>query len=359
MTIGDDSFRAVSVRSPMKDAQHPSKEIVIALPLKGGVRQVHCPAVPSAVVGLCLLFFAGISGWALIDYTRLVTLTVHHQESIGELTERNEALTKSTNALRANLARISHRVRLAAVRRRDESDELRETVLAKEPSSGAGDEWEIWGDIGPWWLAGRSKNRRAAGGIGGAEVDCGSARGRCGSKARKAALVAKQVHATVEDTAFHAVPLAIPVSGPVTSHFGVRTSPFTHGRRMHEGMDIDCRVGAPIQASGAGIVEFVGRHGTYGLVVDINHGGGLVTRYAHLSAATQRVGTRVGRGTLIGRCGTSGRSTGPHLHYEIRENGNPVDPRRYLFIGKTIDATPVRGVQVAAKGRGKGWRKIG
>lgn len=353
----------------MKDSSPSSPDIVIALPLKGGIREVRCPAIPSAVVGSLLLVLGLISGWALVDYSRLITLSMKHEDTIGELAERNAALTETTNALRANLARVSYRVRAATSHARRASGDRREqTPNQKKGSRGitrtVNDEWESWGDVGPWWLAGRSKSRRDGGGIGGAEVDCASPRGRCDRKKRTVALVARQKGGDIPGASFHAVPLAIPVAGPVTSHFGVRTSPFSHGRRMHEGMDIDCTIGAPIQASGPGIIEFVGRHGTYGLVVDVDHGGGLVTRYAHLSAAPQKVGTRVGKGTIIGRCGSSGRSTGPHLHYEIRENGNPVDPRRYLFIGKTLNVTPLRGLQVAAKGRGavdrdKIGRKIG
>lgn len=348
----------------MKESVNPSSDIVIALPLKGGVKQVRCPVLPSAAVGCFLLILGAISGWALVDYSRLVTLSLQHQDTIGELTARNQSLEQTVNGIEAHLTRMSYRVRAATTCERRGFLGRGEDDSKERAASQSTEEWVSWGDIGPWWLAGRSKARLAGGGVGGAEVDCSSAQGRCDVNRGKTTGAVQRGSGAVRDTSLHPVTLVIPVSGPVTSHFGVRTSPFTHGRRMHEGMDIDCRIGAPIQASGAGEVEFVGRHGTYGLVVDINHGGGLATRYAHLSGTTLKVGARVGRGTIIGRCGSSGRSTGPHLHFEIRENGVPVDPRRYLFIGKSIDRARSRGVQVAAQsrtssGRDKSARKIG
>jgi murein DD-endopeptidase MepM/ murein hydrolase activator NlpD len=132
---------------------------------------------------------------------------------------------------------------------------------------------------------------------------------------------------------------------------------------MHEGMDIDCTTGAPIRAAGAGMVLAVGRHSSYGLVVDIAHGGSVKTRYAHLSSALVRAGAPIARGTVLGRCGSSGRSTGAHLHFEVHQNGSPVDPRRYLFRGDSLPGRSSRKIQVASSNqvdnRSKGTRRIG
>jgi murein DD-endopeptidase MepM/ murein hydrolase activator NlpD len=122
-----------------------------------------------------------------------------------------------------------------------------------------------------------------------------------------------------------------PCEGFVSSSFGFRTSPFTGKREFHKGLDVSAPTGTPIYAPGKGKVSFAGRDGGYGLALAITHSSGLVTRYAHLHGASVRNGQTVGRGELVGYVGNTGRSTGPHLHYEVRLNGVPVDPIRYVL----------------------------
>ena len=119
-----------------------------------------------------------------------------------------------------------------------------------------------------------------------------------------------------------------PVSGPVTSGFGQRCG--SSGCRMHNGIDISAPVGTPVGASAAGTVVAAGDQGAYGLTVIIDHGDGFATLYAHLSAISVSSGQRVARGSVLGAVGTTGNSTGPHLHFEIRYGGSPVDPAAYL-----------------------------
>ena len=126
------------------------------------------------------------------------------------------------------------------------------------------------------------------------------------------------------------IPSVWPVRGPVTSRFGLRQSPYGHGGEMHGGIDIDCRYGASVAASGDGEVVFAGRDPGYGGLVVVAHPGDIRTMYAHLSAVYVRVGQTVRRGQQVGAAGASGRATGPHLHYEVRVAGVPVDPGRYL-----------------------------
>jgi len=118
--------------------------------------------------------------------------------------------------------------------------------------------------------------------------------------------------------------LAVPAIGQWTSPFGPR------GGRMHYGQDIAARYGSPVKAARSGVVIANGWYGGYGKYLDVRHEGGIVTRYAHLSAANVRVGQGVNRGQQIGKIGTSGWATGPHLHFEVRVNGRPVDPRPWL-----------------------------
>jgi len=126
------------------------------------------------------------------------------------------------------------------------------------------------------------------------------------------------------------VPSLWPVRGIVTSPFGLRQSPYGDGGEMHGGIDIMSRYGAPVAASGDGEVIFAGRDSGYGGLVIVAHPGDIRTLYAHLSAMYVREGQTVRRGQAVGAVGASGRATGPHLHYEVRVAGMPVDPGRYL-----------------------------
>lgn len=116
----------------------------------------------------------------------------------------------------------------------------------------------------------------------------------------------------------------------ISSGFGYRRDPFTGRGAMHKGLDFRGPVGAPIYAAAEGRVTFVGRKSGYGKVVEITHGNGLITRYAHMSKFSAKVGQRVDTGDVIGAIGSTGRSTGPHLHFEVRINGRAVNPRPFL-----------------------------
>ena len=122
-----------------------------------------------------------------------------------------------------------------------------------------------------------------------------------------------------------------PTKGWVSSRFGYRVSPFTNEREFHTGLDIVTRNKAPIVAPADGIVASVGRDYGYGNIVTINHGNGLKTRYAHLSKSLVKKGQFVKRGEEIALVGTTGRTTGPHLHYEVLLDGVPVNPQRYIL----------------------------
>lgn len=133
----------------------------------------------------------------------------------------------------------------------------------------------------------------------------------------------------------------------VGSLYGYRTDPFTRRAKFHSGVDIKARWGDPIAASHAGTVQFAGWFSGYGNLVIVNHGGGVTTYYAHLSSFDVAVGDRVERGVLVGRAGSTGRATSPHLHYEVRHDGNPVNPFQPLALPPSSDyfkqATPPAG----------------
>ena len=129
------------------------------------------------------------------------------------------------------------------------------------------------------------------------------------------------------------VPSAAPVNGPVGSGFGFRTDPFSGRAALHTGLDFPAEPGTPIQAAAGGVVVLKEVHPAYGNVIEIDHGNGLVTRYAHCSSIEVNQGDLVKRGQLVARVGTSGRSTGPHLHFEVLVDGVPQDPARFLAGG--------------------------
>ncbi len=126
-------------------------------------------------------------------------------------------------------------------------------------------------------------------------------------------------------------PTIWPIRGWITSPFGHRVSPFTGTLQMHDGLDICARLGTPIKATAAGVIIYSGWKSQYGKTVTIDHGYGYLTRYAHMSKIIAKNGQRIKRGEIIGNVGSTGRSTGPHLHYEVRVNGLPVDPKKYLL----------------------------
>ncbi|MCR9067452.1 MAG: M23 family metallopeptidase [Rhodobacteraceae bacterium] len=134
------------------------------------------------------------------------------------------------------------------------------------------------------------------------------------------------------------LPFSIPVNGSFrfTSGFGYRRDPFTGSRRLHAGTDFAGSRGTPIVAAGDGTVIFAGRQSGYGLMVELRHRDGFTTRYAHLSRIRVSEGERVSRGERIGDMGNTGRSTGTHLHYEVRRNGDPVNPMTFITAGRDV-----------------------
>ena len=118
----------------------------------------------------------------------------------------------------------------------------------------------------------------------------------------------------------------------VSSHFGYRSDPFTAAKKFHSGIDLAARRGTPIHATGKGEVVYAKMsYGGYGNLVKIDHGDGLITKYAHMQLINVKKGDIVERGQIVGKVGTTGRSTGPHLHYEVNLNGKAVNPIRYMW----------------------------
>jgi len=125
-------------------------------------------------------------------------------------------------------------------------------------------------------------------------------------------------------------PDAWPVQGVVSSEFGVRLSPFANQEEFHKGVDIMAPAGSPVRAPAPGLILFAGEDAEGSQAVILDHGGGYVTTFSHMQRLDAKTGDRLERGDAVGAVGQEGRSTGPHLHYEVRLHGVPVDPKKYL-----------------------------
>jgi murein DD-endopeptidase MepM/ murein hydrolase activator NlpD len=138
-----------------------------------------------------------------------------------------------------------------------------------------------------------------------------------------------------------AVPIRKPMTGDLeaTSGFGMRTDPFIRAPAMHTGLDFRADTGEPARATAAGTVTVAGWSGGYGRMVEVDHGNGFATRYGHLSQIDVEVGQSVKIGQIVGRVGSTGRSTGPHLHYETRVDGDAVDPQKFLRAGVRLGSS--------------------
>jgi murein DD-endopeptidase MepM/ murein hydrolase activator NlpD len=150
--------------------------------------------------------------------------------------------------------------------------------------------------------------------------------------------------------------VAMPAMGPITSYFGYRYHPILHFTRFHAGVDIGASWGSPIVAAGDGQVAAAGWSGGYGRQVRIWHGGGLMTTYSHMSDIVAAPGSFVHRGQLIGYVGSSGLSTGPHLHYEVLKDGTPVNPLGVRFVSAPVADTHLAD---AVKARLKALLSVG
>jgi murein DD-endopeptidase MepM/ murein hydrolase activator NlpD len=153
------------------------------------------------------------------------------------------------------------------------------------------------------------------------------------------------------ETALAAVPSFMPVKGfSYSSGFGVRFDPFTGMSAMHAGVDMAGKMGDPVYAAATGTVSLAGWSGAYGNCVEVSHGKGLATRYGHLSAILVHPGETVHQGDVIARMGSTGRSTGTHLHYEVRIDGRAVNPRPYLDASNYVLAAQHRAADAAGPG---------
>ncbi len=247
---------------------------------------------------------------------------------------RSERLQRENAVLAHEIGQLGQRVStlsdtLAIISRRDEEVRL---VAGLEPLDPTVRRAGIGGPAGPWPERERLITEGGATGREALRVHA-----NVDALIRRANLVASSFREASDSLSSHvqrlsATPSIMPTEGFLTSNFSqVRYHPILHYDRPHEGIDITATYGTPIIAPAAGRVTKVGWSNGYGMMVEIDHGYGVVTRYAHQSRTAVVVGQQVRRGDRIGYVGSTGLSTGPHLHYEVLVNGRPADPLRFIM----------------------------
>ena len=247
---------------------------------------------------------------------------------------RSQRLERANQALSTEVERLGKRLgalsdTLAVISRRDEEMRL---VAGLDPLSPDVQRAGIGGPAGPW--PEREQLLTEGGSVGRAAF---SVHTDVDALTRRANMLATSLQQAAESIAAHtqemaAMPSIMPTMGFLTSKFSlIRYHPILHENRPHEGIDITAAYGTRIIAPAAGRVIKVGYENGYGIMVVIDHGYGLETRYAHMSRSAAHVGQTVKRGDLLGYVGSTGLSTGPHLHYEVLRDGRAVDPLRFIL----------------------------
>jgi murein DD-endopeptidase MepM/ murein hydrolase activator NlpD len=267
-----------------------------------------------AVAGIVVLGL--IAGYATISHTTDLSRAVRLQQENASLAREIGEMHGRLATLADTLSRISQRdARIRVLANLEPIDPQVQAAGIGGPASS---------DIS---LAGLSGIRRSTADI---RVDLGAL-------IRRANLLASSFKEAADSLALHtarlaATPSIMPTQGWLSSAFSsMRTHPILHLARPHEGIDVSAPMGSPIEAPAAGVVADAGWETGYGNTVTINHGFGIVTKFAHASKLLVKTGERVARGQRIALVGSSGLATGPHLHYEVHVNGRPVDPLKYVL----------------------------
>ena len=257
--------------------------------------------------------------------------SVHYFQVVGEVTE-NKFLRDENVQLRNDLKRIRERVThisstLDRVERFDQK--LRAITLLSDP-----DRHLAIGPVGA--MDSEDRESPSARAMLNDVDDPGQLQNKLDGLSFEAArqensLQELQAYFEDQKSLLSSTPSVWPIRGWVTSDFGHRLDPFTAERIMHKGLDISSPFGAPVVSPSDATVIFAGMEGGYGKVLVLDHGFGIKTRYGHLSDINVKVGDRIKRGDHMAAVGNTGRSTGPHLHYEVRVNGVPENPRKFIL----------------------------
>jgi murein DD-endopeptidase MepM/ murein hydrolase activator NlpD len=269
----------------------------------------------AVMVGACVVL-AGIAGYATISKTSELSRA-------ARLQQENASLSREIGELHGRLVSLSDTI--TQISQRD----ARIRVLANlEP---------IDPQVQEAGIGGPGTSDLSLSGLTGLTRRSAEVRVDLGALIRRANLLASSFKEAADSLSVHtarlaATPSIMPTQGWLSSAFSaMREHPILHLARPHEGIDVSAPMGSPIEAPAAGVISDAGWETGYGNTVTINHGFGIVTKFAHASKILVKVGQRVSRGQRIALVGNSGLATGPHLHYEVHVNGRPVDPLKYVL----------------------------
>jgi murein DD-endopeptidase MepM/ murein hydrolase activator NlpD len=305
----------------------------------GRVRKVRFTARRAMLLAVLALSLSAGVMYLAGDYVRVQMIRARHFFSLKQVTAERDTLQTEKSTLQARLSElkeVNSRVLAYEQNVKQRLDELSSMIGVASQM----------GVIPVPEAAGKAPE--SPGGVGGAEVDCSLSGGGCDQELVDQGLpyrVPSKV-SIGEDlverldrymTLLRRVPLGAPGNGHVSSNYGYRRSPFSRRIRMHQGIDFSLPQGSEVRATADGVIKAVRRDVTYGLLVDISHSSKVVTRFAHLSKALVKKGQKVCRGQAIGLVGSTGRSTGPHLHYEVRLNKKPLDPSQLMQLARVMD----------------------
>lgn len=260
----------------------------------------------------------------------LVAAGIHYGQVVGHVGE-NELLRDENAQLKAQLVLVQEKVAhinetLDRVERFDQK--LRAITSLSDPERNL-----AIGPLDPPEDPSPAARAGAAAGVGGADPAFEDRLESLVDEATRTERSLAELHRYFEEqrSLLASTPSIWPARGWVTSDFGNRLDPYTAERVMHRGLDIANSPGTPVVTPADGVVVFAGTEGGYGNVLVIDHGYGVKTRYGHLAEFDVRLGDKVKRGQRVAAIGNTGRSTGPHLHYEVRVNGLPENPRKFIL----------------------------
>ena len=293
--------------------------------------QFSIPVIVLRVLSVLLLTFIFASGYLSLDYYHLKNLKNQYIKVVSQ----NQDLKNEAKILSSNLKDVRKSLTLVEDYSNKINDftKLRARAISKKTGIGPlnSEEAKVAAQIGE-----NSSNNSFPLGV---EIDklkfksvfeeVDAVERQAGKNALKLQKLLSSL--SQNKSLFNAIPSVSPVKGWVTSNFGVRISPFTGKKTMHRGLDIASRMGTPIYAPADGVVIFNGAKSGFGNFIMIAHGYGVVTRYGHNSENLVQLGQKVKRGDQIATVGSTGRSTGPHLHYEVMIHGKVVNPKKLML----------------------------
>lgn len=311
----------------------------------GKVKKVRVSLARIVLAGLCLSAFVGFFLFIMGDYGRLQLMRAQEFVRVEILHREKESLVTENQELKATVESLRTANSRVITYEQNVRQRMDEIAAAIETASSLG---LMPAEVKKKGKGEVEKDKR---GIGGLETDCRPGQKGCealeDSRARPdfARLFAGKSDEDLIEALdsyidlIKLLPISSPGNGYVNSGYGSRVSPFTGKLKRHEGVDFSLPLGSQVFATGDGVVKAVRRNATYGLVVDIAHNGKVTTRYAHLSKALVKQGQKVCRGQAVGLVGSTGRSTGPHLHYEVRINDRTINPTKMFQIAEKLSGT--------------------